>query len=106
MRGKLSRGVHPAVSRESAGTVAGNATVPSDAVWVSGPGRKKGLVKVMYRMHPRQAAALRAEAFRRAEERPVGRPDASEVLREIVDAWLEEREPDVRESAAVQGGGS
>jgi hypothetical protein len=45
----------------------------------------------MYRMHPRQVAALRAEAFRRSEKLAVGRPDASEVLREIVDAWLDKR---------------
>ena len=54
--------------------------------------RKKGLMKVMYRMHPRHVAALRSEAFRRAERRAMGRPDASEVLREIVEDWLEKRE--------------
>jgi hypothetical protein len=50
--------------------------------------RKKGLEKVMYRLEPRQIAALRSEAFRRAQERSTGRPDASEVLREVLDAWL------------------
>lgn len=54
----------------------------------SPPSRKKGLEKVMYRLDPKQIQALRAEAFRRAEERGSGRPDASEVLREIVDAWI------------------
>jgi hypothetical protein len=93
MGGKLkSGGAQRTAPREAAGAVPGGTASPGEALWVSGPGRKKGLVKVMYRMHPRQAAALRAEAFRRAEKRPVGRPDASEVLREIVEAWLEKRE--------------
>jgi hypothetical protein len=51
-----------------------------------------GFAKVMYRMHPRQVAALREEAFRRAEKLTVGRPDASKVLREIVEAWLVKRQ--------------
>jgi hypothetical protein len=65
----------------------------ADASCVATPvSRRKGLVKVMYRMHPRHVAALRTEAFRRAERRAMGRPDASEVLREIVEAWLEARD--------------
>lgn len=65
--------------------------LPTEPSALSGPGRKKGFVKVMYRMHPRHVAALRAEAFRRSEKLAVGRPDASEVLREIVDSWLDKR---------------
>jgi hypothetical protein len=50
--------------------------------------RRKGLEKVMYRLDPKQIQALRAEAFRRALERGSGKPDASEVLREIIDVWV------------------
>ena len=50
--------------------------------------QKKGLEKVMYRLEPGQIRALRSEAFRRAQERGSGRPDASEVLRELVDVWM------------------
>ena len=50
--------------------------------------QKKGLEKVMYRLERGQIQALRAEAFKRAQERGSGRPDASEVLREIVAAWM------------------
>lgn len=54
--------------------------------------RKKGLEKVLVRLEPRQAQALRAEAFRRAQERGKGQPDASEVLREALDEWLRRRQ--------------
>ena len=50
--------------------------------------QKKGLEKVMYRLERGQIQALRAEAFKRAQERGSGRPDASEVLRELVAAWM------------------
>lgn len=52
------------------------------------------LEKVMYRLEARQIAALRAEARRRADEkakaegRSTIRDDASEVLREVLDAWI------------------
>ncbi len=45
----------------------------------------------MYRLEPHQAQALRAEAFRRVQERGRGQPDASEVLRELVEGWLAKR---------------
>lgn len=51
-------------------------------------GRRRGHVKVMVRLTPQQVAALRAEAFRRAAAIGSGRPDASELVREAVDAWL------------------
>ena len=47
-----------------------------------------GFKGVMYRMAPYQVTALRAEAFKRAEKAGSGRPDASEVVREIVDGWI------------------
>jgi hypothetical protein len=52
---------------------------------------KKGLVKQIFSVEPRQLEALRAEATRRMVERSRGRPDASEVLREAVDAWMRKR---------------
>jgi hypothetical protein len=50
----------------------------------------QAMKKVMYVLEERQIQALRAEAFRRAEERGRGSPDASEVLREVLEAWLAE----------------
>ena len=90
-RSRTVRADLPSRRGAPAARVAAPAAIPSAPDALSGPGRKKGFVKVMYRMHPRQVAALRAEAFRRSEKLAVGRPDASEVLREIVDAWLDKR---------------
>ena len=44
--------------------------------------------KAQYTLDVRHIEALRAEAFRRAAERRTGDPDASEVLREVLDAWI------------------
>lgn len=52
------------------------------------PPPKKGLVLAGFRLRPDQLEALRREAFRRAEERGSRKPDASELLREALDAWL------------------
>lgn len=51
--------------------------------------RRKDLEKVMYRLRPEQIAALRAESYRRAQKTGSGRPDASEVLRQILDGDLD-----------------
>ncbi len=48
----------------------------------------KGLMLVGVRLEPRQAQAIRAEAFRRAAARGSGKPDASEIVREALEAWL------------------
>lgn len=48
----------------------------------------KGLVQFICRLRPEQAAALREEGWKRAKERGRGIPDASEVVREAVDAWM------------------
>ncbi len=56
------------------------------------PHEKKGLRPALYRLRPDQIAALRREALRRAVERDSGKPDASEVLRELLDAWLAKSE--------------
>ena len=53
------------------------------------PSRKKNLEKVMYRLRPDQVQALRRLAFERAQETGSGRPDASEVLRELIDGKLD-----------------
>jgi hypothetical protein len=44
--------------------------------------------KAQYTLDERHIQALRAEAFKRAQAQPDGYPDASEVLREILDGWL------------------
>ena len=46
-------------------------------------------IGVLYRVEPHQSEALRREAFQRATKRGSGKPDSSEVLREIIDAWIE-----------------
>lgn len=48
----------------------------------------KELVKGQWSLAPEHVKALRAEAARRAAARNSGKPDASEVLREVLDAWL------------------
>jgi hypothetical protein len=50
-----------------------------------------GNVKAMFTITPTQEKALREEAFRRAMERGSRKPDASEVLREVLDEWLKRR---------------
>ncbi len=50
-----------------------------------------GMVKAQYVLERRHVQALRAEAFRRAEERGEGKPDASEVLRQVLNDWMKGR---------------
>ncbi len=47
-----------------------------------------GNVKTLFTITPQHNDALRDEAFRRATEKGSRKPDASEVLREILDAWI------------------
>jgi hypothetical protein len=51
----------------------------------------KDLVKGQWSLAPAHVEALRAEAMKRAAARGAGRLDASEVLREVLDAWLKRR---------------
>jgi hypothetical protein len=50
-----------------------------------------GNVKAIVRITPEQDRALRDEAFRRAAESGSRKPDASAVLREVLDDWLRRR---------------
>ncbi len=52
------------------------------------PHQKKGLKPALYRLRPDQIEALRREALRRALAGKAGKPDASELVREALDAWL------------------
>lgn len=52
------------------------------------PQPKKNLKLAGFRLRPDQIAALRKEALRRAGERESRQPDASELVREALDAWL------------------
>lgn len=52
------------------------------------PQKKKGLRPALYRLRPDQIEALRREALKRAAERGSGKPDASELVRAALDAWL------------------
>ncbi len=49
---------------------------------------KAGHVVKPFAITDAQWAALRRAAFKRAETSGFGRPDASAVLREILDAWI------------------
>lgn len=49
------------------------------------------LEKATFSLSPRHLQALRAEAIKRMQERGAGRLDASEVLREVLDAWMAKR---------------
>ena len=55
---------------------------------LTGRRTKGGLVHVTVVLDPKHVAALRSEAFRRAAETESRKPDASAVLRELLDAWL------------------
>ncbi len=50
-----------------------------------------GNVKALFTITPEQERALREVAFERAMAKGHRRPDASEVLREVLDAWLAKR---------------
>ena len=52
---------------------------------------KGGMVKGVFTLSAEQDRAIREEAFRRAKESGSLRPDASAVLREVLDAWLARR---------------
>ncbi len=49
---------------------------------------KQGFLVKPFTISPHHWEALRREAFRRAAEVGSGKPDASALLREILDAWL------------------
>jgi hypothetical protein len=52
------------------------------------PQPKKPYKLAGFKLHPEQIKALRREARRRAEERDASLSDASELVREAIDAWL------------------
>ncbi len=49
---------------------------------------KQGFLVKPFTISPHQWEALRREAFRRAADVGSGKPDASAVLREILDTWV------------------
>lgn len=53
--------------------------------------RAKGLEKATFRLTPELLARLRAEARRRAAESGKGVNDASQIVREALEAWLTKR---------------
>lgn len=53
--------------------------------------RAKGLKPVVVRLEPAQIQALKAEALRRATDRGSMKPDASELVREALAAWMKRR---------------
>lgn len=55
---------------------------------LTGRRTKTGRVHLMVVLDPKHVAALSAEAFRRAAEAGSRKPDASAVLREVLDAWI------------------
>jgi len=54
-------------------------------------GARSGLARATFSIELEQLAALQAEAMRRAQERGSLKPDASEVLREALAAWMSKR---------------
>jgi hypothetical protein len=52
------------------------------------PQPKKGHKLAGFRLRPDQLEALRREAKKRADARNASQSDASEIVREAVDAWL------------------
>jgi hypothetical protein len=54
-------------------------------------GPRSGLTRVTFSLELEQLAALQTEAMKRAQERGSLKPDASEVLREALAAWMKRR---------------
>jgi hypothetical protein len=54
-------------------------------------GPRSGHVKALFAITPEQHETLKAEAMRRAQARGTLRPDASELVREALDAWIAKR---------------
>lgn len=52
------------------------------------PSTTEPLVPALFRVTARQKRALTEEAIRRAQERGLAKLDSSEVLREVLEAWL------------------
>lgn len=55
--------------------------------------KRPPLKRLMVRLTVEQVAALHAEALRRARERGSFKPDASELVREAVEAWMRRKRP-------------
>lgn len=54
-------------------------------------GKRSGLLKATFSLKPKQLAAVVTEAQRRAQVAGRIRADASEVVREALDAWIARR---------------
>ncbi|MGC3998089.1 MAG: hypothetical protein QM767_11600 [Anaeromyxobacter sp.] len=54
-------------------------------------GPRSGFVKATFSLLPEQLAAVVTEAQDRAQERGVVRADASEVVREALEAWSKQK---------------
>lgn len=54
-------------------------------------GPRSGLTRATFSIELEQLAALQAEAMKRAQDRGSLKPDASEVVREALAAWLGKR---------------
>lgn len=54
-------------------------------------GARTGFVKATFSLEPGQLAALQLEAMRRAQETGTLRPDASAIVREMLDSWIKRR---------------
>lgn len=61
----------------------------------AGPARKvgprSGLTRATFSVEVEQLEALQVEAMKRAQERGSLKPDASEVVREALTAWMKRR---------------
>ena len=74
------------------GSGAGQTLVPAwPAMEAKDQGEATKRVKMTYWLDAEQVDALRREALRRATERQSMKPDASELVREAVGAWLAKR---------------
>jgi hypothetical protein len=54
-------------------------------------GPRSGFVRALFSIAPEQHEVLKEEAMRRAHVRGSFRPDASELVREALDAWIAKR---------------
>jgi hypothetical protein len=67
--------------------------MPKKAMGIEGSkvGKRSGFIKTLFSLRPEHVAEIRAEARRRADETGAFRPDASAVLRGLLDQWMKRR---------------
>ena len=71
--------------------MAKRAKAAPELIGLGGRGKAKGLARATFYILPAQLDALRQEAAHRMAQRKASRSDASEVVREAIQGWMDRR---------------